>query len=790
MPKGNRSPTAGRDDETGRCGVPLSRRRLLTVGSAGLLTSLATGAVAGAGTDRPNTIAFDGTVSSGKSAYEFAVSGSVEPDPDSGATEISDSIDGTSVTGVVHRDRDAYRFGGELASLDVEGEADVSVSYGDAADVAADRLQIVAGAGGDVDYSFTATDRIVPVADNGSDSADDADTVAENDDGSWSATGDTADGAGDTYDVWGEITDFAPVEGDYTLLYNGDEVTAYELTGTEPPSEPETARLELVTPADGSVEYTFTTTGEISKVLDAGDRSAEEGNDTVRQNDDGTWTATGLTGNGYGDAFDVEGDVVEFVPKEGSFTIYLDGNEVTAYDLVGEEPPEDPSDSTKLFEIVTPSDGSVEYAFTTTGEISKVLDAGDRSAEEGNDTVRQNDDGTWTATGLTGNGYGDSYRFAGEATAFEPKTGTFTLYLDGNEVTAYDLVGEEPPADGGDGGDGGDDTGTSGSGTLGGGAGYENAVSQSDADAVVRSRSALGDALASASSGDVVFVPGDEQIDLGSSTFDVPDGVTLASDRGVDGSSGALLHTDREVKGSFRLHGSSRLTGIDLRGPHPGDDTSGTWYGQGVWTHGPAEVDNCEIHGIGVAAIECRGSSGGSAHVHHNHLHHNNQDGRGYAVSVIDDGGQPTVEYNYFYYNRHSVTTDGEPTGYVLRYNHFGPKESMWPIDAHSPSGTTFEVHNNVVEVWQERAYDGSEVCAIAIRDVPDDVFQIQDNWFWNPRKPDPSGPSQTSPDQAVHQSFDQPHEFLNVEFQDNHYGEDANVTCADVIPGYDGWRS
>jgi hypothetical protein len=592
MPEGNRDlpdgtgengdPTeqfAG-DDERGE--APVSRRRLLQLSATGALSVAGVGAVVGGASDHPNTIVIDGTVSKGKSKYAFSVTGSVEPYPDGGQLEVKDNVSGSSVSGAVHRDKDAYRFSGELESLDVQGDADVSVTYGDDGGIAADRLEVVAESGSSVDYSVTASDRIVPVTDNGSNSTNDGDSVSENDDGSWTADGSTADGSGDTYDFWGDVTEFAPMDGPYTLLLNGSEVSAYELTG-----QSNTSELVIDTPSDGAVEYSFTTTGEITKVMDNGKLSAEEGNDDIVQNDDGTWTATGLCGNGYGDSYEFAGEVVSFQPEQGTFTLYLDGTEVTVAELVGDQQTNDSSEddagtTTHLLEIDTPSDGFVEYTYTTTGEITKVMDAGEMSAEEGNDDIVQNDDGTWTATGLCGNGYGDSYEFQGEATAFDPKEGSFTLYLDGTEVTPYELIGEEPPEDD-------TDDSTSGvgirhgnyTGALGGGDGMQSSqvYASGDADTVVSSMSELQSAVDAASSGDVIYVQGSIS---GHLDVETP-GVTIAGNRGF-GSDGTWNDATLHQKAA-----DLRLDGLQIDG---GDGEFCQIYAPGL------EVFNCLVQNI------------------------------------------------------------------------------------------------------------------------------------------------------------------------------------------------
>lgn len=78
---------------------------------------------------------------------------------------------------------------------------------------------------------------------------------------------------------------------------------------------------------------------------------------------------------------------------------------------------------------------------------------------------------------------------------------------------------------------------------VGGGAEYDHDVTESDATAVVNTKSGLNTELANASSGDVVWVDSDATIDMtGEELIMIPSGVTLASGRGIGGSQGALLH--------------------------------------------------------------------------------------------------------------------------------------------------------------------------------------------------------------------------------------------------------
>ena len=74
-------------------------------------------------------------------------------------------------------------------------------------------------------------------------------------------------------------------------------------------------------------------------------------------------------------------------------------------------------------------------------------------------------------------------------------------------------------------------------GPIGGGKGYRNVVRQGDCRAGTLDE--LLDALAKARSGDTVFIDGSVEIDCTERVFieqqviEVPEGVTLASDRGV-----------------------------------------------------------------------------------------------------------------------------------------------------------------------------------------------------------------------------------------------------------------
>ena len=654
--------------------------------------------------------------------------------------------------------------GGAVASS--AGAADDSV-----------RLEIVAAADA-VDYSFTATGAIERISDGGFTAAESSDEVTQNADGTWTATGRAEAGYGDAFSVAGDVIDFQPADGAYRLYVDGERRSRDDLVV----ERTTTKRLEITTPADGSVTYEFTTTGEITKVLDNGDRSAED-NDEVVQNADGTWTAAGLTGNGYGDTFTFEGEVVSFSPMEGDFGLLLDGQEVTADELTGG----DQQDDTQSAEREN------WYAYEGAGEswsdyYLEVEDGGDLLATTRDGAVVEDEfhwiseDGT-KAAGRVDPGERHVYEFDG-GVLDSTVEGEADAYVNGSPS---DLSWYPQPGATGDEWKGGfpwqdeEETTISDGPSIGGGPGYANTVTRAEADVVVTGRSALRDALSSASSGDVVFVPGSASIDLASGEFHVPDGVTVASNRGVDGGDGAMLYTDEEAEECFILHGDARLTGVQLKGPHPGDDWSGSSGAGAVAIRGASEVDNCDVWGFSHHGI--RPDQGDGAHIHHNVVREINKSGLGYGIGAAS--GTPVIEYNYFNYNRHSIATSGENPGYVLRYNHFGPKEVMHNIDAHPPAGRRYEIHNNVVETIR-REWDDNLNHAVDIRGVPDDVATITDNWFFNDNAPDPNGAPDQGGQTIVQEDVS---EWTNVSFSANYYGEGA-ATYSDVIPGYDGWRS
>ncbi|UPV73804.1 hypothetical protein M0R89_14815 [Halorussus limi] len=159
--------------------------------------------------------------------------------------------------------------------------------------------------------------------------------------------------------------------------------------------------LELVAGSSTSnTTYEFTVEGSVQKRTSSGDVAAED-NDTVTSNGDGTVTVSGLSGNGYGDSFLVDGDIVSMNLDESKWTLKYGGNEVSVNDLVLPN---------KL--VIDGSNAprrSSEYTVEFSGTARK-------SAALGS----VNDHDTITDGKISGRVIGgkDGYRFSGEITGF------------------------------------------------------------------------------------------------------------------------------------------------------------------------------------------------------------------------------------------------------------------------------------------------------------------------------------------------------------------------------------
>lgn len=288
-------------------------------------------------------------------------------------------------------------------------------------------------------------------------------------------------------------------------------------------------------------------------------------------------------------------------------------------------------------------------------------------------------------------------------------------------------------------------------GPIGGGEGYKRIVTQGDF--VAENLETLIDVLSKAKSGQVVFIPGKAVIDMTTFiyidklTLKIPEGVTLASDRGYNGSPGAQITSDSlDTPLMIQVMGpNARITGIRLQGPNPkryldhhkrafGTGGPGHSYyykfptSNGINIKFPkAEVDNCEISAFAHAGVNLPG--GNDHHIHHNLIHKCQYNGLGYGVAL--DNSTAVIEYNTFNENRHSIAGTGRiGCSYTARHNVHKEISLSHCFDMHGgrdrKDNTT--IAGSIIEIYNNTFY--APQTAVVIRGVPQEKCDVRQNWL------------------------------------------------------------
>ena len=125
-------------------------------------------------------------------------------------------------------------------------------------------------------------------------------------------------------------------------------------------STTEMDRIEIVSSSENPVDYEFITSDSVTKVSDNDDQSADH-DTTITESNNGDWVVNGSTQNSYGDTYDFEGEIEQFTPVTGEFTLFLNGEEVTVTELTGQEVPEEDVEDSKI-------DHEHWYSFEATGD--------------------------------------------------------------------------------------------------------------------------------------------------------------------------------------------------------------------------------------------------------------------------------------------------------------------------------------------------------------------------------------------------------------------------------------
>lgn len=321
---------------------------------------------------------------------------------------------------------------------------------------------------------------------------------------------------------------------------------------------------------------------------------------------------------------------------------------------------------------------------------------------------------------------------------------------------------------------------------VGGGAGYDqesfrqpgwptgSPVSSASADHVVESASELRQAVEATTGGEVVWIPGDAHLDVSGLEGLEPAGdVTVASDRGVGGSEGALLESTKYRHPLFKVREPGvRFTGLRFLYPTTQyEEYMGAKIATGIAVDAAdVEVDNCVFRGFGHAGIEVgRDGYVEGTHVHHNHFVDNLLGGLGYGLVVFH--GHPLVQANYFDNNRHGIAADGaDDCAYTFYYNIVGSNGVGHPIDMHEGyggnGGRSFHVVQNVVLLTVNN--QGEVESGVYIRGDPIEESVIAHNQFAHGPKPTGTGELGDAYQLAV-RSLDG----SNIVPAHNHYGLD-----------------
>ncbi|MFC7135337.1 MULTISPECIES: PQQ-binding-like beta-propeller repeat protein [Salinibaculum] len=342
-------------------------------------------------------------------------------------------------------------------------------------------FEIVAQEDGELEYRVVVDGSVEKAELSERIGASENDDIRRRSDGTVVIDGETGNvGYGDAYRIDGEIVDFQRVSGDIDVIFrlDGRPVSAGDLSAgtpggsvspdtSAPPATPDsrTSLFEIIAQEEGEVHYRVVVEGDAKKAELSEQVGASE-NDDIRRQGDGTVVIDGETGNpGYGDAYRIDGDMVDFRRVSGDigFVLRFDGKPVSAEELSrgpadsvetvkpgtpsGPEtiepttplPPERSRNS--LFEIIAKEEGEVHYQVIVDGSAEKA-ELSERVGASENDDIRRRSDGTVVIDGETGNpGYGDAYRIDGRIVDFQRVSGDidFVLRRNGERVSAAEL---------------------------------------------------------------------------------------------------------------------------------------------------------------------------------------------------------------------------------------------------------------------------------------------------------------------------------------------------------------
>jgi len=264
----------------------------------------------------------------------------------------------------------------------------------------------------------------------------------------------------------------------------------------------------------------------------------------------------------------------------------------------------------------------------------------------------------------------------------------------------------------------------------------------------------------------IIYLDDNSVFDLsGLENVTLPEGITLLSGRGINGSKGALIYSNAlKTNPLFTTGGNGvSLIGLRLQGPDPyiihpqgiqkfiprqrldqvdnevikkisAKTKRNLIYGIGnsraiEVKHLNVTIENCEIYGWSHAGISVKG---GSANVKYNYIHSNQRLGLGYGIMI--DKGNANVIANIFKDNRHAIAGTGNiGTSYVAEFNilYANKVEQGHQFDMHGGrdrgdntniAGEKVDIRSNIV------MYEKGP--SVLIRGNPQKTSVVEDNLF------------------------------------------------------------
>lgn len=280
---------------------------------------------------------------------------------------------------------------------------------------------------------------------------------------------------------------------------------------------------------------------------------------------------------------------------------------------------------------------------------------------------------------------------------------------------------------------------------IGGGEGYTSALLTENAPGYVTAKTydELKDYLNAGEK--FIYIPGAITLTVPnqSAAVHVKSGQTLFSDRGIEGSAGALLQTpylneEANAYPVYTVESGARITGLRIEGPYGESNTPAKTIGM-QFTPGSSgiEIDNNEIYNWPWSGVNIKTSVDNK--IHHNFIHNNIRSELGYGVVVQNGNAQAEIYCNTFNANRHAIAGSGnDGEGYHAHDNLIlsgGGRGAYHQFDMHKGSqghGGKYVIAND--NIFDYGAYGTSNRYSIYIRGVPTEgPLEVTGNIFTNP---------------------------------------------------------